>query len=92
MTRASVMKQESFSDDPPPPHQVKSVAVSQPSRRLSMQDHINLFENKQKENSGWRLAVAKLIEIKRLSSDAPSSASAAAVEKAVLRRWMVLVT
>ncbi|KAL3511585.1 hypothetical protein ACH5RR_024302 [Cinchona calisaya] len=82
-------KQESASDPPPPPSdQAQSIASSQPSRRLSVQDRINLFENKQKENSGGKQpVVGKSIEIKRLSSDMSSSASAAAVEKAVLRRW-----
>lgn len=81
-------KQESSSDAPPPAlDQAQSIAVSQPSRRLSVQDRINLFENKQKENSGGKPAVGKSIEIKRLSSEVSSSASAAAVEKAVLRRW-----
>nr|XP_027122575.1 uncharacterized protein LOC113739542 isoform X1 [Coffea arabica] len=81
-------KKESSCDAPPSAlDQALSIAVSQPSRRLSVQDRINLFENKQKENSGGKPAVGKSIEIKRLSSDVSSSASAAAVEKAVLRRW-----
>ncbi|CAI0462509.1 unnamed protein product [Linum tenue] len=58
---------------------------SQSSRRLSVQDRINLFENKQKENSGSKsISVGKSAELRRLSSDV-SSVSAA--EKAVLRRW-----
>ncbi|XP_012068833.1 uncharacterized protein LOC105631354 isoform X1 [Jatropha curcas] len=56
---------------------------SQPARRLSVQDRINLFENKQKENSGGKPAVVgKSVELRRLSSDVSS-----APEKAVLRRW-----
>ncbi|XP_034896110.1 uncharacterized protein [Populus alba] len=60
---------------------------SQPSRRLSVQDRINLFENKQKESSGGKPgAVGKSAELRRLSCDV-SSATATATEKAVLRRW-----
>ncbi|KAG7997340.1 hypothetical protein I3843_01G206800 [Carya illinoinensis] len=62
-----------------------SIAASQPSRRLSVQDRINLFENKQKENSGGKPIVGKPVELRRLSSDV--SSGPAAVEKAVLRRW-----
>ncbi|KAF2300922.1 hypothetical protein GH714_018312 [Hevea brasiliensis] len=58
---------------------------SQPARRLSVQDRINLFENKQKENSGGKpVAVGKSVELRRLSSDV---SSVPAVERAVLRRW-----
>ncbi|KAL1559184.1 hypothetical protein AAHA92_09554 [Salvia divinorum] len=56
------------------PDQVQSIQVSQSSRRLSVQDRINMFENKQKENSG-----GKPVELRRLSSDVS--------EKAVFRRW-----
>ncbi|XP_028106785.1 uncharacterized protein LOC114305854 isoform X1 [Camellia sinensis] len=66
---------------------------TQPARRLSVQDRINLFENKQKESSGGggggsggKPAVAKSAELRRLSSDV-SSAPTVAAEKAVLRRW-----
>ncbi|XWS18784.1 hypothetical protein CRYUN_Cryun32bG0074400 [Craigia yunnanensis] len=61
--------------------------ISQPARRLSVQDRINLFENKQKESSssgGKPVAVGKSVELRRLSSDV---LSAPAGEKAVLRRW-----
>ncbi|KAH0927275.1 hypothetical protein HID58_019531, partial [Brassica napus] len=55
------------------------------TRRLSVQERINLFENKQKENSGGKPAVVvKPTDLKRLSSDLSSSAG---VEKAVVRRW-----
>uniref|UniRef100_A0A2K2B2W4 COP1-interacting protein 7 n=1 Tax=Populus trichocarpa TaxID=3694 RepID=A0A2K2B2W4_POPTR len=58
---------------------------SHPSRRLSVQDRINLFENKQKESSGEKpVAVGKSAELRRLSSDV---SSASAIEKAVLKRW-----
>ncbi|XP_065867005.1 uncharacterized protein [Euphorbia lathyris] len=61
------------------------IQSSQPSRRLSVQDRINLFENKQKENSGGKsVPVAKPAELRRLSSDV---SSAPAAERAVLRRW-----
>ncbi|KAL8098819.1 hypothetical protein AgCh_031518 [Apium graveolens] len=59
-----------------------------PARRLSVQDRISLFENKQKETSsgsGGKPVVAKSAELRRLSSDISSSSAAA--EKAVLRRW-----
>ncbi|CAN0877749.1 COP1-interacting protein 7 [Linum grandiflorum] len=55
---------------------------SQPSRRLSVQDRINMFETKQKENSGGKpIVVGKSTELRRLPSDVSSA------EKAVLRRW-----
>ncbi|GAA0144208.1 hypothetical protein LIER_04715 [Lithospermum erythrorhizon] len=58
-----------------------SVPKGQHVRRLSVQDRINLFENKQKETSGsgGKPVVAKSVELKRLPSDVQ--------EKAVLRRW-----
>ncbi|KAK8584893.1 hypothetical protein V6N13_138836 [Hibiscus sabdariffa] len=62
--------------------------ISQPARRLSVQDRISLFENKQKETSGSGgkpIAVGKSIELRRLSSDVSSAPAVA--EKAVLRRW-----
>ncbi|OIW02481.1 hypothetical protein TanjilG_05074 [Lupinus angustifolius] len=57
------------------------------ARRLSVQDRISLFENKQKENSsstgsGPKPVVGKSIELRRLSSDVSLS-----MEKSVLRRW-----
>ncbi|KAL7100271.1 hypothetical protein ACP275_09G137100 [Erythranthe tilingii] len=67
------------------------VQASHHARRLSVQDRISLFENKQKENSGGKSVVppAKLVELRRLSSDMSAMGSAAIVaEKAVvLRRW-----
>ncbi|KAE8722898.1 putative Sequence-specific DNA binding transcription factor [Hibiscus syriacus] len=62
--------------------------ISQPARRLSVQDRISLFENKQKEISssgGKPIAVGKSVELRRLSSDV--STASAVPEKAVLRRW-----
>ncbi|XWS20026.1 hypothetical protein CRYUN_Cryun31cG0066100 [Craigia yunnanensis] len=62
--------------------------TSQPARRLSVQDRINLFENKQKETSssgGKPIVVGKSVELRRLSSDVSSAPAVA--EKAVLRRW-----
>ncbi|CAK9179840.1 unnamed protein product [Ilex paraguariensis] len=66
--------------------QTDSFQAGQPVRRLSVQDRINLFENKQKETSsnGGKPAVGKSAELRRLSADV---SSAAAVEKSVLRRW-----
>ncbi|GLT56051.1 hypothetical protein SLA2020_291240 [Shorea laevis] len=65
------------------------IQMSQPTRRLSVQDRISLFENKQKENSnsGGKPIVGKSAEPRRLSSDVSSAPGA--VEKAVLRRWSV---
>ncbi|KAF5732098.1 hypothetical protein HS088_TW18G00787 [Tripterygium wilfordii] len=74
-------KEEPATDSPPS-------QLSQPSRRLSVQDRINLFENKQKESSGSGgkpTSVGKSTELRRLPSDVASSS--AGVEKAVLRRW-----
>ncbi|PON93474.1 hypothetical protein TorRG33x02_107520 [Trema orientale] len=65
-----------------------STPAGQHVRRLSVQDRINLFENKQKEqtssSSGGKPVVGKP-ELRRLSSDA--SSVPVGVEKAVLRRW-----
>ncbi|XP_024026690.1 uncharacterized protein LOC112093105 isoform X3 [Morus notabilis] len=66
-----------------------STLAGPPARRLSVQDRINLFENKQKEQSsagsGGKPVVGKSVELRRLSSDV--SSAAVGVEKAVLRRW-----
>lgn len=72
-------------DEASAPDQTGSIQASQPGRRLSVQDRINLFENKQKENSGGKPPVVKSVELRRLSSDV--SMMGAAAEKAVLRRW-----
>ncbi|ESQ35064.1 hypothetical protein EUTSA_v10006648mg [Eutrema salsugineum] len=70
-----------------------TVKTSQHTRRLSVQDRINLFESKQKENSNSvgnkPVVVAKSTELKRLSSDV-SSAAPAFPEKSVLRRWSIV--
>uniref|UniRef100_A0A5B6ZPY0 COP1-interacting protein 7 n=1 Tax=Davidia involucrata TaxID=16924 RepID=A0A5B6ZPY0_DAVIN len=61
---------------------------TQPARRLSVQDRINLFENKRRESSGSGgkpVVVGKVADLRRQSSDL--STAPAAAEKTVLRRW-----
>ncbi|KAF3656128.1 putative trihelix transcription factor GTL1-like [Capsicum annuum] len=59
----------------------KSTDQAKLKRRLSVQERISMFENKQKENSGGsgKIAVAKAPELRRLSSDVSVPP--------VLRRW-----
>ncbi|XP_019067116.2 COP1-interacting protein 7-like isoform X1 [Solanum lycopersicum] len=67
--------------------QAESTELSRHKRRLSVQDRISLFENKQKEeNSGsaGKLVVGKPVELQRLSSGVSVPP---VTEKAVLRRW-----
>ncbi|KAH6781250.1 GPI-anchored adhesin-like protein [Perilla frutescens var. frutescens] len=71
---AAAEKDVSSTPDMPEP-----IQASRPARRLSVQDRINMFENKQKENSGGKPTVVKPAELRRLSSDVSSST--------VLRRW-----
>ncbi|GJU24171.1 hypothetical protein Tco_1162792 [Tanacetum coccineum] len=80
----------------PPPPSLQDVSVrsqafmlTRPLLWLSVQDRINLFENKQKEGGSATGSGAKLVatkpELRRLSSDVSHSHSAA--PPAVLRRW-----
>ncbi|KAK4354538.1 hypothetical protein RND71_026732 [Anisodus tanguticus] len=67
--------------------QAESAALSRHKRRLSVQDRISLFENKQKEEisgSAGKPVVGKPVELRRLSSDVSAPP---VIEKAVLRRW-----
>ncbi|XP_057504621.1 uncharacterized protein LOC130788101 [Actinidia eriantha] len=67
-------------------NQNQSSQTAQLTRRLSVQDRINLFENKQKETIGsGGKPVGKSAELRRMSSDVSSVPTV--VEKAVLRRW-----
>ncbi|GKC00301.1 hypothetical protein Tco_0986437 [Tanacetum coccineum] len=80
----------------PPPPSLQDVSVrsqafmlTRPLLRLSVQDRINLFENKQKEGGSATKSGAKLVatkpELRRLSFDVSHSHSAA--PPAVLRKW-----
>lgn len=73
-TSSGAAPEKESKDETSTPDQVQSIQASQPSRRLSVQDRINMFESKQKENSS-----GKPVELRRLSSDVS--------EKAVFRRW-----
>ncbi|KAL0697830.1 hypothetical protein Bca4012_053952 [Brassica carinata] len=70
-----------------------TVKTSQQSRRLSVQDRINLFESKKTENSNSAghkpVVIAKSTECRRLSSDVSSSAPLVP-EKSVLSRWSLV--
>ncbi|KAK4726460.1 hypothetical protein R3W88_031377 [Solanum pinnatisectum] len=67
--------------------QAESTELSRHKRRLSVQDRISLFENKQKEESSGsagKPVVGKPVELQRLSSGVSVPP---VTEKAVLRRW-----
>ncbi|KAF8049365.1 hypothetical protein N665_2227s0006 [Sinapis alba] len=71
-----------------------TVKTTQHTRRLSVQDRINLFESKKTEDSNSAghkpVVVAKsTTELRRLSSDV-SSAAPVFPQKSVLRRWSVV--
>lgn len=68
------------------PDLTQSIQSSQPSRRLSVQDRISMFEIKQKDNPEEKVVVAKPVQLRRLSSDMPTLGTMVA-EKAMLRRW-----
>ncbi|EYU45904.1 hypothetical protein ABFS82_04G091600 [Erythranthe guttata] len=72
-------------DESSSPDQSVPISASQPARRLSVQDRISMFENKQKDTSGGKPVVVKAVELRRMSSDLSSSSTV--VEKGVLRRW-----
>lgn len=71
----------------------ESVKTSNHTRRLSVQDRINLFESKQKENSNSAgnkpVVVPKPTELRRLASDV-SSAAPEFPKKSILRRWSIV--
>ncbi|XP_073310824.1 uncharacterized protein [Primulina huaijiensis] len=68
------------------PDQSQSIQSSQPSRRLSVQDRISMFETKQKDNPEEKAVMAKPTQLRRLSSDVPTLGTTL-MEKAMLRRW-----
>ncbi|CAI9767096.1 unnamed protein product [Fraxinus pennsylvanica] len=83
----AVVEKETKNEESSSADQTESTRTSHHVRRLSVQDRISLFENKQKETlgSGGKPVVRKSVELRRLSSDV--SSAPAAVERAVLRRW-----
>ncbi|CAH9055826.1 unnamed protein product [Cuscuta epithymum] len=68
--------------------ETQETPMSRNIRRLSVQDRINMFENKQKETSGsgGKPITGKSVELRRMSSDVLVSPPVVA-EKTVLRRW-----
>ncbi|CAH9088668.1 unnamed protein product [Cuscuta europaea] len=68
--------------------ETQETPMSRNIRRLSVQDRINMFENKQKESSGsgGKPSTGKSVELRRMSSDVLVSPPVVA-EKTVLRRW-----
>lgn len=68
-------------EDKDEPQTEPTLASQQPTRRLSVQDRIKLFENKQETTSGGKPVAAKPGELRRLSSDVSLAPAA------VLRRW-----
>ncbi|GJW16795.1 hypothetical protein Tco_0024231 [Tanacetum coccineum] len=87
-TTSQIVKKEELVSSVPPEEPLAQTATQPSSRRLSVQDRISLFENKQKEvgsatgSGGKPPAVAKP-ELRRLSSDTSHANSNASV----LRRW-----
>ncbi|XP_010498083.1 PREDICTED: glutamic acid-rich protein-like isoform X2 [Camelina sativa] len=90
-TKSNTKNEEEKSDESL--EESSTVKTIHHTRRLSVQDRINLFESKQKENSNSTgnkpIVVAKSTELKRLSSDV-SSAATTFPEKSVLRRWSIV--
>ncbi|CAN7058629.1 unnamed protein product [Brassica oleracea var. botrytis] len=82
--------QSSKDDEKESLYESSTVNTSQHTRRLSVQDRINLFESKKTENSGHKpVVIAKSTELRRLSSDV-SSAAPVVPEKSVLRGWSIV--
>ncbi|XP_073145275.1 uncharacterized protein [Henckelia pumila] len=81
-----IIPQEEPEEETSTPDQTRSIQSSQPSRRLSVHDRINMFETRENDNYGEKPVVAKPVQLRRLSSGV-STLGVTVVEKAVLRRW-----
>ncbi|KAG2319791.1 hypothetical protein Bca52824_013004 [Brassica carinata] len=93
VNETNISQLQSSKEDEEEKKQSSTVKTSQNTRRLSVQDRINLFESKKTENSNSAghkpVVIAKSTEPRRFSSDVPSAAPVVP-EKSVLRRWSVV--
>ncbi|XP_013744594.1 COP1-interacting protein 7-like isoform X1 [Brassica napus] len=90
--------QSSKNDEEEKKDESSTVKTTQHTRRLSVQDRINLFESKKTEDSNSAghkpvvvVAAKSTTELRRLSSDVSSAAAPPVFpQKSVLRRWSVV--